>query len=71
MIPSRHAFAATPITQPRRALALQEHEAILNALRRCDGVALSHPLRTHLRHKRDEVMEARFADTGDAALARH
>jgi len=58
----RRARYVTPMTPPRWALALQEHEAILNALRRRDGVALSHILRTHLRHKRDEVMQAGFAD---------
>jgi DNA-binding GntR family transcriptional regulator len=42
---------------------VQEHEAILNVLRRRDGVALSHILRTHLRHKREEAMRAGFAET--------
>jgi DNA-binding GntR family transcriptional regulator len=59
----RRAGYVTPMTPPRWALALQVHEAILNAVRRRDGVALSHILRTHLRHKRDEVMQAGFADT--------
>ena len=58
----RRARYVTPMTPPRWALALQEHEAILNALRRRDGVGLSHILRTHLRHKRDEVMQAGFAE---------
>ena len=44
-------------------LAMQEHEAILNALQRRDGVGLSHILRAHLRHKRDEVLQAGFAET--------
>jgi len=61
----RRARYVTPMTPPRWALALEEHEAILNALRRRDGVALSHILRTHLRHKRDEVMQAGFADVGN------
>jgi DNA-binding GntR family transcriptional regulator len=59
----RRARYVTPMTPPRWALALQEHEAILNALRRRDAVGLSHILRTHLRHKRDEVMQAGFAET--------
>jgi len=35
---------------------LQEHEAILNALVRRDGLALAHSLRTHLRDKHEEVI---------------
>jgi DNA-binding GntR family transcriptional regulator len=61
----RRARYLTPMSPPRWAMALQEHEAILNALRRRDGVALSHILRTHMRHKRDEVLRAGFADPGD------
>ena len=55
---------------PRWALAVQEHEAILNALRRRDGVGLSHILRAHLRHKRDEVLQAGFAETEPSEQAR-
>ena len=62
----RRARYVTPMTPPRWALAVQEHEAILNALRRRDGVALSHILRTHLRHKRNEVLQAGFADSEQA-----
>lgn len=58
----RRARYFTPMTPPRWALAVQEHEAILNALRRRDGVGLSHILRTHMRHKREEVMRAGFAE---------
>jgi DNA-binding GntR family transcriptional regulator len=58
----RRARYRTPMTSPRWALAVQEHEAILNAVRRRDGVALAHILRTHLHHKRDEVLRAGFAD---------
>jgi DNA-binding GntR family transcriptional regulator len=58
----RRARYFTPMTPPRWALAVQEHEAILNALRRRDGVGLSHVLRTHMRHKREEIMRAGFAD---------
>jgi DNA-binding GntR family transcriptional regulator len=64
----RRARYVTPMTPPRWALAVQEHEAILNALRRRDGVALAHILRTHLRHKRNEVLQAGFADTEQGAL---
>jgi hypothetical protein len=46
---------------------MQEHEAILNALRRRDGIALAHILRTHLRHKRDEVLQAGFSDAEQGA----
>jgi DNA-binding GntR family transcriptional regulator len=63
----RRARYVTPMTPPRWALAVQEHEAILNALRRRDGVALAHIMRTHLRHKRNEVLQAGFADTGQGA----
>jgi len=66
----RRARYVTPMTPSRWALAVQEHEAILNALRRRDGVALAHILRTHLRHKRNEVLQAGFADTEQAATER-
>ena len=59
----RRARYVTPMMPQRWALAVQEHEAILNALQRRDGVGLSHILRAHLRHKRDEVMQAGFAET--------
>jgi DNA-binding GntR family transcriptional regulator len=49
---------------------VQEHEAILNALQRRDGVGLSHILRAHLRHKRDEVLQAGFAETEPQDQAR-
>ena len=58
----RRARYVTPMTTERWAFALQEHEAILNALQRRDGVGLSHILRAHLRHKRDEVLKAGFAE---------
>ena len=64
----RRARYVAPMTPPRWAMALQEHEAILNALRRRDGVALSHILRTHMRHKRMEVMQAGFADIDQHAV---
>lgn len=67
----RCARYVTPMTPERWALALSEHEAILNALQRRDGVGLSHILRTHLRHKREEVQQAGFAETeaGDQDIA--
>jgi DNA-binding GntR family transcriptional regulator len=63
------------MTPQRWALALSEHEAILNALQRRDGAGLSHILRAHLRHKREEVLQAGFAETeshaeGHASLQR-
>jgi DNA-binding GntR family transcriptional regulator len=66
----RRARYVTPMTPDRWALALREHEAILNALERRDGVGLAHILRTHLRHKREEVVQAGFAETdaGDPDL---
>lgn len=48
-------------------LAVQEHEAILNALQRRDGAGLSHILLRHLRHKRQEVERAGFAETAEDA----
>lgn len=59
----RRARYVTPMTPENWAMAVQEHEAVLNALLRRDGIALSHILRTHLRHKCEEVIRAGFADT--------
>ncbi|MET4722069.1 hypothetical protein ABIF63_006175 [Bradyrhizobium japonicum] len=42
---------------------MKEHEAILNALQQRDGAGLSHILRAHLRHKREEVLRPGFAET--------
>ena len=66
----RRARYVTPMTPRRWALAVQEHEAILNALQRRDGVGLSHILRAHLRHKREEVLQAGFAETEPLEQAR-
>jgi DNA-binding GntR family transcriptional regulator len=66
----RRARYVTPMTPQRWALALQEHEAILNALQRRDGIGLSHILRAHLRHKREEVLQAGFAETESHAEGR-
>ena len=60
----RRARYVTPLTEQRWALAMQEHEAILNMLQRRDGFGLAHILRTHLRHKREEVIRAGFAEDG-------
>ena len=47
---------------------MQEHEAILNALLRHDGTALSHVLRRHLRHKREAIERAAgFAEAEEKA----
>jgi DNA-binding GntR family transcriptional regulator len=61
----RRARYVTPMTEQRWALAMQEHEAILNMLKRRDGFGLAHILRTHLRHKREEVIRAGFAEDGE------
>lgn len=66
----RRARYVTPMTAQRWVLAIQEHEAMLNALQRRDGLGLSHVLRTHLRHKREEVLQAGFAETEGRDLAR-
>lgn len=58
----RRARYLTPMTPPRWAIAIQEHEAILNALQRRDGIGLAHILRAHLRNKREEVTSAGFAE---------
>ena len=60
----RRARYVTPMTEQRWALAMREHEAILNMLMRRDGFGLAHILRTHLRHKREEVIRAGFAEDG-------
>jgi DNA-binding GntR family transcriptional regulator len=66
----RRARYVTPMTTQRWAFAVQEHEAILNALQRRDALGLSHVLRTHLRHKREEVLQAGFAETEGRDLPR-
>ena len=52
----------TPMSPEHWALAVQEHEGILNALQRRDASGLAHILRTHLRRKREEVVQAGFAE---------
>jgi DNA-binding GntR family transcriptional regulator len=58
----RRARYVAPMKPHRWAQALAEHEAILNALQRRDGIGLAHILRTHLQHKREEVLQAGFAE---------
>jgi DNA-binding GntR family transcriptional regulator len=61
----RRARFVAPMTPAHWELAVREHEAILNALLRRDGAALSHVLRRHLRHKREAVERAGFAETNN------
>jgi DNA-binding GntR family transcriptional regulator len=73
----RRARYVTPMSPQRWAMAIEEHEGILNALSRRDGVSLSHILRAHLQHKRAETSSAGFvelrnqADGFDANLPRN
>ena len=55
----------TPMSPKHWALAIQEHEGILNALQRRDARGLAHILHTHLRRKREEVDRAGFAEASD------
>jgi DNA-binding GntR family transcriptional regulator len=67
----RRARYVAPMPLDHWALAVREHEAILNALDRRDGVGLGHLLRRHLRAKREQVERAGFADvTANAASPR-
>jgi DNA-binding GntR family transcriptional regulator len=59
----RRARFITPMTAEHWALAIAEHEGILNALQRRDGGGLAHILRNHLRRKREEVVLAGFAES--------
>jgi DNA-binding GntR family transcriptional regulator len=72
----RRARFITPMAPERWTFAVREHEAILNALLRRDGSGLAHILRSHLRHKHEEVERAGFASDaadrttfGDSAIA--
>jgi DNA-binding GntR family transcriptional regulator len=58
----RRARFITPMSSEHWALAVQEHEGMLNALRRRDGSGLAHILRTHLRRKGEELVQAGFAE---------
>lgn len=63
----RRARYVTPMKPERWADAIMEHEAILNALTRRDSIGLAHILRAHLRHKREEVLQAGFTETNAPA----
>ena len=58
----RRARFITPMSPEHWALAVQEHDGMLNALQRRDANGLAHILRTHLRRKREEVVQAGFAE---------
>jgi DNA-binding GntR family transcriptional regulator len=64
----RRARFITPMSSEHWALAVREHEGILNALQRRDASGLAHILRTHLRRKRDEVVQAGFAEPGSSRI---
>ena len=59
----RRARYVAPMTQAHWRTAMLEHEAMLNALQRRDGAMLALVLKTHLRHKAEEVERAGFAET--------
>jgi DNA-binding GntR family transcriptional regulator len=59
----RRARYVAPMTPGHWRIAMSEHEAMLNALQRRDGAMLALVLKTHLRHKADEVERAGFAET--------
>ena len=68
----RRARYLTPMTPPRWATAIQAPEAILNALQRRAALGLAHILRAHLRHKREEILKAGFAEIDSGrSLAAH
>jgi DNA-binding GntR family transcriptional regulator len=67
----RRARFITPMSPEHWALAVQEHEGILNALQRRDASGLAHILRTHLRRKREEVVQAGFAEASEPRGASH
>jgi DNA-binding GntR family transcriptional regulator len=62
----RRARYVTPMSPQRWAMAIEEHEGIINALARRDGVSLAHILRAHLRHKRAETSSAGFVEGSKA-----
>lgn len=61
----RRARFIAPMLPEHWDLAMREHEAIMNALLRRDGSTLALILRTHLRHKREQIERAGFAETDD------
>ncbi len=62
----RRARYVAPMNPGHWRVAMSEHEAILNALERRDGAVLALVLKTHLRHKVEEVERAGFAQDGAA-----
>ena len=58
----RRARYVAPMTPAHWRAAMLEHEAMLNALQRRDGAMLAAVLKTHLRHKAEEVERAGFAE---------
>src|ERR1700716_4413028 len=58
----RRARFITPMSSEHWALAVREHEGMLNALQRRDASGLAHILRTHLRRKGEELVQAGFAE---------
>src|SRR6478735_8710612 len=67
----RRARFITPMSPEHWTLAVQEHEGIFNALQRRDASGLAHILRTHLRRKREEVVQAGFAEPSDPLGSSH
>jgi DNA-binding GntR family transcriptional regulator len=67
----RRARFITPMSPEHWTLAVQEHEGILNALQRRDASGLAHILRTHLRRKREEVVQAGFAEASESRALSH
>lgn len=65
----RRARFVAPMTDEHWRAALAEHAAMLNALERRDGAVLAMVLKTHLRHKAEEVERAGFAELGDERRA--
>jgi DNA-binding GntR family transcriptional regulator len=58
----RRARFVAPMPPGHWEVALLEHEAMLNALKRRDGAMLGAILKTHLKHKREEIERAGFAE---------
>ena len=58
----RRARYVVPMPPDHWAMAMLEHDAIVNALARRDGPGLSHILRTHLRVKRRYLLDAGFTE---------
>ena len=48
----------TPMTEEIWIRAMAEHEGMMNALQRRDSVAMSSSLKTHLKHKSEDILKA-------------